>query len=375
MTEPADQPAHDATPLDAHALGQLLEGIAVPVRVQDRQGNLLARNSAWDRAVADDTSPPTIHWVIHDQAGNPVARASTPISATPHVQADADDIEQTRQALHERVKELRCLYRIAEAVESCADALETLWADVVDLLPDAMQHPEYAWAHIHFQGTDFHSQNYQPGTLDLRRPLMLRDQQAGYIEIGYAPALPQASPAETTFIPEERDLLDAVAERLTRVAERIRTREQLLAERSALQQKNIALRELMDNIQHDKAEVGRRVLTNVRKVIGPLLDSHERTLGPEGRRYVDLIRENLEDITSPFADQISRRFERLTPLEIRICEHIRRGLSSKQIASLEGMAPATMRSHRHRIRGKLGLLNKKANLQTFLNAQAQDDCR
>jgi hypothetical protein len=47
-----------------------------------------------------------------------------------------------------------------------------------------------------------------------------------------------------------------------------------------------------------------------------------------------LPRRNLEEITSPLADRLSRRFLKLTPAELKTCNMIRMGLSTKEIADI-----------------------------------------
>ena len=53
---------------------------------------------------------------------------------------------------------------------------------------------------------------------------------------------------EGPFLKEERLLINAVAERTGRIIERIHTRQQLRVERTALEQSNIAMRQLMARI-------------------------------------------------------------------------------------------------------------------------------
>jgi hypothetical protein len=55
-------------------------------------------------------------------------------------------------------------------------------------------------------------------------------------------------------------------------------------------------------------------------------------------------------------------------VEIALGTMIRNGLSTKEIAQLRCIAPATVRRHRENIRRKLGLRNRKANLATYLQA-------
>ena len=57
----------------------------------------------------------------------------------------------------------------------------------------------------------------------------------------------------------------------------------------------------------------------------------------------------------------------LTPKEVQICNMIKRGLSSKEIAAFLGISIFTVGRHRHNIRKKIKITNKKDNLNTFLH--------
>ena len=65
-------------------------------------------------------------------------------------------------------------------------------------------------------------------------------------------------------------------------------------------------------------------------------------------------------------DLFRDRYSRLTPRELNICELIRSGKSSKQIASNLNISLGTVNKHREQIRRKLGISNKEINLGTYL---------
>jgi DNA-binding CsgD family transcriptional regulator len=139
----------------------------------------------------------------------------------------------------------------------------------------------------------------------------------------------------------------------------------------ALVDKNVALREVLDRIEEQKREMGRTILTNIDKIIMPLIHVLEQGLPADQRKYMSLLKQSLEDIASPFISRLSSKLAGLTPTEIRICDLIRRGLSNKEIAQLEHIAPATVNKHRAHIRRKLGIANKKVNLSAHLESFMQ----
>jgi len=145
--------------------------------------------------------------------------------------------------------------------------------------------------------------------------------------------------------------------------------EQLRAQQSALEQTNAAVHTVLARVEKDRGEVQSAIAANVDKVIMPLLRSLEAEIPSPYRRTVAMVRRNLEEITSPFTDSFSRKFANLTPLEIRLCRMLRDDLSTKEIAQIRHVSPATVARQRERIRRKLGLTGSDVNLTTFLRSQ------
>ena len=108
--------------------------------------------------------------------------------------------------------------------------------------------------------------------------------------------------------------------------------------------------------------------TNVDKIIMPIFSILEKNANYKEASVLKLLKKNLEEVTSPFTNAISKEFVSLSPVEIQICNYIKNGFSTKDIAQLRGIAIATVSRHREHIRKKLNLKNKKINLVTYLNS-------
>jgi len=90
---------------------------------------------------------------------------------------------------------------------------------------------------------------------------------------------------------------------------------------------------------------------------------------PKGqRKYVEILRTNLEEITSPFISQFSHAYHSLSPTEVNICNMIKNGMRTKEIAQLRGVSVATINRHREHIRRKLKIANCEVNLTTYLQS-------
>ena len=146
-------------------------------------------------------------------------------------------------ALSERVKELNCLYSIADLVGK-ANTLEDILFETVDLLPHAWQLPEVACARIIFKDQEFRSKNFTTNVSEKSSwkqisNILAHGKKVGAIEVYYSEDRTERD--HRPFLREERSLLDAITERLGRTAERKWTEEAL--QKSQHQQKAI-----LDNI-------------------------------------------------------------------------------------------------------------------------------
>ncbi len=270
----------------------------------------------------------------------------------------------TERQLQERIKELDCLYGISRLVDQCAGQVDELLHGIVELLPDSWQYPEAARARITLEGREYRSAGFKPSQWRQRTDITLGGKEVGTVEVHYLSRKPDAD--EGPFQKEERFLIDAVGERVGTAVEGIRAKQRLEVEHEASQNMNIALREVLARVRDEKSVLSNEIRANVDKVIMPLLDALQAEVRADQREHVALLRRNLEDITSPFADRLSRTFMSLTPAEIQVCDMVRRGLSTKEIAQLRHVSQATVSRHREHIRRKLGLTNQAVNLATYL---------
>jgi DNA-binding CsgD family transcriptional regulator len=76
----------------------------------------------------------------------------------------------------------------------------------------------------------------------------------------------------------------------------------------------------------------------------------------------------MENITSPFANNLSKNYLSLTSTEIGICNMIEKGLQTKEIAQIRGVSEGTVNRHRENIRRKLKIKHSDTNLMTFLQS-------
>lgn len=126
--------------------------------------------------------------------------------------------QRMRASLRERVKELTCLYHMAQLMERPAIRLEEVLQSIAALLPPAWQYPEAAAARIVLDGECFSTEGFSECVSRQTAPLAIKDQTRGCIEVGYSEEKPEFD--EGPFLEEERNLLDIVARQVSSLVER-----------------------------------------------------------------------------------------------------------------------------------------------------------
>jgi signal transduction histidine kinase len=125
--------------------------------------------------------------------------------------------------LRERVKELTCLYGIAQLVERPEVAQDELLQDIVALLPPAWLHPEIAQARIIVDGRSYMTSGFQGGRHQQSANIVVKGERRGVVEVVYTEDRPELD--EGPFLKEERNLIDAIAHELALIIERKKAEE------------------------------------------------------------------------------------------------------------------------------------------------------
>lgn len=268
--------------------------------------------------------------------------------------------------LRERIKELNCLYGVAEIIEENESDTDAMMTAILDLLLISWQYPDITTGRIVYKSKHFNAPNFEKTQWKQSADIIVSGEKAGKVEIYYLDEMPESD--DGPFLKEERLLINAVSLRISNAIERINSKNQLEIEQKSLQNANITLKEVLSKVKEEQNETGKAIQANVDKMILPLLNALKSEAYPEQVKYVELIQKNLEEIVSPFINTLSERFMELTLVELQICALIRNGLSTKEIAEVRRVSPMTINRHRENIRKKLGLTQTKVNLPTYLSS-------
>jgi len=271
--------------------------------------------------------------------------------------------------LQERIKELNCLFKLSKIVEQPNISLEKILKNSINLLPASWQYPHIACARILYKDKEFKTRNFKITKWTLSARIKSFGKKAGLVEIYYTKKKPKCY--EGPFLREERALIDAVAKQLSKSIERRsientlkKSRAELWKQKISLERKNIALREVIEQIEIEKNSIKNEITSNIYEILLPILQKFKIKNGKN--KYVDLLEYHLKETISSFGNKISDRHIKLTPREIEICSMVKGNLTSKEIADLLNLSHQTIEKHRKNIRKKLKVPDKKTKLAAFL---------
>ena len=180
---------------------------------------------------------------------------------------DITERKRAEGALNKRIKELQCLYDIANIAQKPGIALDELYQEVANLLPSAWQYSEIACAKITINNKGFETENYRESEWKQSSDIKVHRKRAGIIEVSYLEERPDAD--EGPFLKEERLLIDAVAGQLGRISERKKIEENL----------HYYLREITRAQEEERKRIARELHDSTAQTLIALLHQLENLLG------------------------------------------------------------------------------------------------
>jgi PAS domain-containing protein/DNA-binding CsgD family transcriptional regulator len=149
-----------------------------------------------------------------------------------------------------------------------------------------------------------------------------------------------------------------------------RSERALRRQTTILDERNAALRVLLEQREQDRAELEQRIVNNVEQLIEPTLDrlSHKLTHRPE-RLEVEALRVNLREILGPFGRRLTHAEgmnEPLTRREVAVANLVHLGKTSDEIAETLHISRSAVSFHRANLRRKMGLSKGGPRLSTHL---------
>jgi PAS domain S-box-containing protein len=151
------------------------------------------------------------------------------------------------------------------------------------------------------------------------------------------------------------------------ITDRKQSENKLLKQREKLEETNIALRVILRESEITKMELEKNVLSNIKDLLLPYVTELDTMLLDDEQRFLgDIIKANINEITSSFSRKLKLEFDDLTPREIQVADLIKQGRTNKEIARLLNITGSGVDHHRRNLRKKLNIKNKKINLRSRL---------
>ncbi len=154
--------------------------------------------------------------VAYDEQGKPLYRAGNVLDITERKQGEIER-EQLLQDLGERVKELRCVFGITEAIRKHSN-LEDILYDTISIIPQGWRYPEYTAARIILDDKEFIESPFGSTEWKQASDLIIGNRYRGCVEVYYTKEFPELD--EGPFLKHERSLLDGIAKTLCEAIER-----------------------------------------------------------------------------------------------------------------------------------------------------------
>ena len=152
--------------------------------------------------------------------------------------------------------------------------------------------------------------------------------------------------------------------------EHVALQDLLRQEKTQRRELYITLRNLMKAFENEKKGLEGGISHKIETVLLPAIEKVRTEVNTEIRNsYLYIMREQLINLTKGFSRELEGRFLKLTRSEIRVCQFIQEGHSSKEIADLMNISFETVQVHRRNIRKKLGLRGRKVNLYNLLSSR------
>ncbi len=126
--------------------------------------------------------------------------------------------QSEKVALRERIKELTCLYDIAQIASQPNKSLEYILQSIVKVLPSAWQYRETTLARLVLDGVSYTTSDLPTNCQTQSADVFVNGKPRGFIEIGYAEQKPDLD--EGPFLKEERSLLNEIARQVALIIER-----------------------------------------------------------------------------------------------------------------------------------------------------------
>jgi pyruvate,water dikinase len=193
--------------------------------------------------------------------------------------------------LHERAKELNCLYMVEEILSDFGQPLDAIFQRVIEAIPPGWQHPEVCQARIVCGSEAYESPDFEDTPHLQEANICVHDANVGRICVSYRKPMPEADIGP--FLKGEFKLIETIAERLGHfiLHQRLRSMyEQISGEKRAVDEDRASWRIAMDLLHNTDQNLLIRISRKMMNYLGwrgvsearELLKRYQEDLAEEG---------------------------------------------------------------------------------------------
>ena len=236
--------------------------------------------------------------------------------------------ERNQKLLHnlgERVKELTALHHATRILQQGSDDTNAILGGLASLLPAAFQYPEITAARVRLGSDEAATPNFAPCAQELRTEFTTADGRQGSIEIVQTQSLPSAN--DEPFLPEERALIDTLADMLRATHDRT-------AGEKALRERTAQLHALTARLNAVREEEALRIARELHDELGQAMTGMTMELAAVQRQLEPGVSFSMPEVQEKLAG-VRRLLDTTIATTRKICTELRPALLDQM-----GLLPA-----------------------------------
>jgi len=145
--------------------------------------------------------------------------------------------------------------------------------------------------------------------------------------------------------------------------------DKLRSDQQELHEKNVAMKQILNFMEKEKADFKQEISLKIELALMPFVKKLNKKDGRLSTNDIESLEDAIQTIVGHEIEDYNTNYAKLTSREMDICELIKEGKSSQEIADKLNLSVQTIQKHRTSIRDKLQLKNKDINLPAYLRTK------